>query len=58
MSETIHHIHQHRLDRKHNVLLLFIPGLIFVFVVGMYLVFRLQMNEPLFVTTTSSEAEN
>jgi len=48
--ETIHK-HQHRLDRKHNALLLMIPGLIFALVILVYCLFRtpqpLYDNQPL-----------
>lgn len=47
MSTHTIHTHQHRLDRSHNILLLFIPGLIFTIVIGVYLILRLETGQTL-----------
>lgn len=46
MKQLIHTYH-HRLDRKHNVLLLLVPGLIFTLVLAVYLLLRIQILESL-----------
>lgn len=52
MTHTVHHLHQHRLDRKHNVLLLLIPGLIFVSILAIYLILRSQTGHPVAAVST------
>ena len=35
MSHQIHHLHQNKLDKDHNILLLLIPLIVFVLVVAL-----------------------
>jgi hypothetical protein len=49
------HAHQHRLDRSYNILLLLIPGLIFMVVIGVYLILRVQEDA---VIRSEAEAQS